>query len=418
MTVSIIEFIILSLSHAAVGIYSSDLKYSKKIVYIIWGAWVVFQTGLLFYTEYVLTDWAVKFFTGFVLTLIGQYIIFFATTKGRVAQRIFSILTYSLFFCIAMTLLTVVKGSIGPAYPVLTTIIHFIVLFGADFYFLYYICPLCRSAEKNISSGWWSLIVANVVFIITIILSSVFPVRLTSFSDPSVITFIFLSISIMAVYPVIFKSINSMSEAAMKREVEAQNSLLVAQIDAEQMQLAADRQARHDRRHHNLVILEFINNNDFDSAKEYLSNLVESESEAKGERKYCENATINTVLTVYGRRAKETGVDVNVSANVGRDVNIAPNDLVIVVANLFENALNAMANLKEEERKISISIKESESRLLIRVENKCKDKMVFNESLYGIGITSVISTTNKYDGMYDFAVENGIFSAKVSLNLK
>jgi hypothetical protein len=53
-----------------------------------------------------------------------------------------------------------------------------------------------------------------------------------------------------------------MSEAAEKREVETQNKLLVAQIEAESVQLAADSQARHDRRHHNLVLLEFDNNND------------------------------------------------------------------------------------------------------------------------------------------------------------
>ena len=33
-------------------------------------------------------------------------------------------------------------------------------------------------------------------------------------------------------------------------------------------------------------------------------------------------------------------------------------------------------------------------------------------------IHSVIATTNKYEGMYDFIAEDGIFSAKISLNLK
>ena len=44
--------------------------------------------------------------------------------------------------------------------------------------------------------------------------------------------------------------------------------------------------------------------------------------------------------------------------------------------------------------------------------------MSFDESLHGIGIRSVIAATNKYEGMYDFSAENGIFSAKISLNLK
>ena len=89
-----------------------------------------------------------------------------------------------------------------------------------------------------------------------------------------------------------------------------------------------------------------------------------------------------------------------------------------MIANLFENAVNAAAKLKIEEKSIDISIKETAQRLLIKVENPCKENLTIDESLYGVGIRSVIATTNKYDGMYDFSVEDGVFSAKVSLNLK
>ena len=71
-----------------------------------------------------------------------------------------------------------------------------------------YASPLCRAAKKSITTGWWYLVAANIVFIITIVLSSVLPTRLESFADEKVIAFVFLSASIMAVYPIIFKSIN------------------------------------------------------------------------------------------------------------------------------------------------------------------------------------------------------------------
>ena len=417
MTGTIIQFILLLIAHAAVGIYSSTLKYSKKTTYIIWGTWVVLQTALLFYTEFVLTNWALQFFVGFVLSLVGQYVIFFATTKGKLAQRIFTILTYSIFFCIAMSLVTMANGTFGELHWTLTALIQPVMLFVIVFYFLRYVCPLCRTAAKNITTGWAPLIFVNIVFIITIILSSVFPVRLVSFGDPAVITFAFISVSIMSVYPVIFSSINSLSEAATKREVEAQNKLLIAQIEAENAQLAADSQARHDRRHHNLVMLEFANNNDIESVREYLKSLVESDSEVRGEIRYCENMTINTVLTVYERRAKENGISVQISANASRDIDVSPQDLVIVIANLFENAIHATAKHKGKKKLIDISIKGSAQRLLIKVENPCRNNLTFDETLYGVGIRSVIATTNKYEGMYDFTAEDGIFSAKISLNI-
>ena len=111
MTGTILEFIILLITHAAAGIYSSTLKYSKKKTYIIWGIWIALQTGLLFYTEYVLTNFTLQFVVGFIISLIGQYAIFFATTKGKLAQRVFMMLTYSVFFCIAMTFIMAVKES-------------------------------------------------------------------------------------------------------------------------------------------------------------------------------------------------------------------------------------------------------------------------------------------------------------------
>ena len=418
MTGTIVEFIFLLIAHASAGIYSSTLKYSKKITYIVWGTWVVLQTGLLFFTEFVLTNWALQFFVGFVLSLVGQYVIFFTTTKGRLAQRIFTMMTYSIFFCIAMSLFTMISGTFSELHWALTAIIEAVLLSAIVTYFLRYVCTLCRTASKNITTGWAPLIFVNVVFIITIILSSVFPVRLTSFRDPSFITFVFLSISIMAVYPVIFSSINHMSEAAEKREVETQNKLLVAQIEAESAQLAADSKSRHDRRHHNLVMLGLAKSGDLETLTKHLTNLVDDDNKVWGETRYCENNTVNMILTMYKRRASQNGISVKISAKASGNLAVPPQDLVVVIANLFENAINEVANLKSREGYIDIQIKDSPERLLIKIDNPCRSKLTFDENLYGIGIRSVISTTNKYEGMYDFCAEDGVFSAKIILNLK
>ena len=204
----------------------------------------------------------------------------------------------------------------------------------------------------------------------------------------------------------------------MKREVEAQNKLLLAQIEAETIQLEADSQARHDRRHHNLIMLEYANNNDIESVREYLRGLVVGDTEAYAGVKYCDNITVNTILSVYEGRAKDKGIKVNIKASAAKNLPVIPKDLVIIIANVFENAINAVLKLKNAERYISISVKETPERLLIIAENPCKEKMVFDESCYGVGIQSIISTVNKYEGMYDFSATNGMFSAKISVNLK
>ena len=158
MTGFILEFILLLVAHAAAGIYSSTLKYSKKVTYLIWGLWVTLQTGLLFFTEFVLASKVLQFFVGFVFALVGQYVIFFVTTKGKLAQRIFTILTYSIFFCIAMSLFTMVRGTFVGLHTLLILLIQTILLAAVVSYFLCYVCPLCRAASKNITTGWIQLI--------------------------------------------------------------------------------------------------------------------------------------------------------------------------------------------------------------------------------------------------------------------
>ena len=165
------------------------------------------------------------------------------------------------------------------------------------------------------------------------------------------------------------------------------------------------------------MLLEFANNNDIESIREYLTSLVESDREVWGEARYCANMTVNTVLGVYERRAKENGISVSICAKASAELSVLPQDLVIVIANLFENAIHATAKLKTGNKHIDIHIKDSTQRLLIKVENPCRANLIFDETLYGVGIRSVISTANKYEGMYDFCAENGIFSAKISLNL-
>ena len=415
--ITIIEILITLIVHSAFGIYSSTMKYSKKLTHLIWGIWILLQGSLFFYTEFILKNATTQFLFGFVLSFIGQYIIFLTTTKGKLAQRIFTILTYSIFFCIYMTLFNMIKGTFTNINNVILSLANGIIFLTVVFFILKYVCPIYQNIAKNITKGWRILVFVNIFFLIVIILSSIFPARLTSFNDPSVITFIFLCSSILVVYPVIFLNINNMSEIAVKQAVENQNKLLLAQIEQANSQLLADSQSRHDRRHHNLVMLEFANAGDIDSLKEYLNKLVHSEDIIRYDVKHCDNKTINTVLTVYERRAVENDIHVSISANASHNLSISPNDIVIVVANLFENAINATSKIKHKNKVINISIKESAHRLLIKVENTCKDKLAFDETLYGIGISSVISITQKYDGMYDFSADNGTFSVKISLNI-
>lgn len=412
----IIEQLIVLAAHAVSGIYSSNLKYSKKTTFFIWGIWIVLQANLWVFGEFFVKDIVTSFFLVFVSSFICHYAIFIATTKGRLSLRLFTILTYSVFFCIFMAMNTAIQGSFESIHPLTRLGIHIVLIFGIVYYFLASVCPLCRVAAKSVVTGWRQLVFVNIIFLITIVLSSVFPVKITSIYASEFIPFVFLSISIFAVYPVIFSNVKNMTEVASKKETEQQNELLLLQIENENLQMTQERRARHDRRHHNLVLLEFANNHDIESIKNYLKTLANEDLPEPSEIKLCKNPIVNTVLSVYEKRAANEKIGVTISANAGYDIPIQPQDLVIIIANLFENAINATKKLKAMEKFIDIDIREKENMLLIKIENSCKTNLKFDESDYGIGINSVIAIVNKYEGMYDFSVKNERFISKICLN--
>ena len=416
-TISVlVEMFIILIAHAISGIYSSNLKYSKNVTFIIWGIWLFLQGGIWVFGEFIIKDVGMKFLLVFVSAIVFQYVVFFLTTKGKRSQRLFSILTYSVFFCIFMAFNSAIQGTFPGMHGIVRVIVLISLLAGILYYFLNFVCPLCRDASRIIVKGWYPLIFVDVIFVITLVATSVFPIKLASFYEPEFVSFLFLSISIFSVYPVVFSNIKNMTEVAKKRETEQQNELLLLQIEKENLQISADRMAKHDRRHHNLVLLELANNNDIENLKEYLKNLVDDDTDNFSEISYCKNPTINTVLSVYEKKAKEAGIMVKISVRAGLDIPISPKDIVVVIANLFENAINASKKLKSNEKPIDVDIREKETRLLIKIENPCKNNVKFDETDYGIGISSVIATAEKYEGMYDFAVEGGMFISKVCLN--
>lgn len=411
----ILEFITVLAAHVAVGMLSVPLKYSKQKILLIWSIWVGLQACVLFVTENVSMHEPMRVLMGFVTTYVGQYAIFFATTRGSFGQRLFIILTYSNFFCIYMGIITPLLGSMPPQYALFGSLLRFVLLFSIVYFFLKQVCRLCREAAPNLSKEWRGLILVDIIFLLAIIASSVYPNRLQSLQDDALLPYLLLSAAIISVYPIVFSNIRNVSENAMKKGVEQQNKLLLAQIENENLRVAMANRARHDIRHHNLVLMGFVKQDDMESIRQYLDHLVADDMET-AEKRYCRNATVHTVLSVYGKKAEQQGIPLRISASAGEELAVSPQDLVAILANLFENAVHGAA--KEKEPFIRIDIREGAQRLLIRVENRCRSGLFVDESMYGIGMNSIITAAQKYEGMVDFFAEDGVFTANINLNLK
>ena len=131
-----IELLIILIAHAISGIYSSNLKYSKKTTFAVWGIWLVLQGCIWCFGEFAIDDIGLKFLLIFVSAIVLQYVIFFVTTKGKFSQRLFTILTYSVFFCIFMVFNSAIQGSFYAMHFVIRLIVLVAHLAGILYYFL------------------------------------------------------------------------------------------------------------------------------------------------------------------------------------------------------------------------------------------------------------------------------------------
>ena len=414
------EFLTVLFAHIAVGIFAMPLKYSKRVSVLVWGCWGLVQFVLLSVTSRVTLPWGLTFLISFFSTYIGQYLLFFILSEGRVIEKLFIMLTYSNFFCIYMGAITALIGSFPSSPPLVSVIMRFLLLGAIVLFFLKELCPMYRESANKIKKGMWSLIFANIIFLLAIVSLSVYPIKLTSITAPQFLPFVLLSAVVLAVYPVFFRSIEHMAALAHEKSERLNADLLAAQVASQEREVAAAKQMRHDLRHHNQQILALLEAEEYAALREYLIASTEQIDSSKLLR-FCENETVNNVLRVYAKKAQESNIKMDIVALAEKDLPIASNDIVTILANIVENAYNGARASKQNEPYISVSISRKHGRFIIRCKNACKSSLTFEDEmpddLRGIGVSSITSAVNKYGGNCRFTAKNGEFSCVVIIEI-
>ena len=415
---AILDAVVIVAAHTTAGLFAAPLKYKKWVSVPIWCVWGTLQTLLLVYILFADATIELNFIIGFVSPYVGQYVLFFILTKGKFAKRLFTILTYSVFFCIYMGIASSVIGSLSPLHWGITSLLRTSFLFAIVLLFLKKISPMFWNTLADPVKNWWLLVFANAVFLLAIVSSSVFPNKLESVRDPYFIAFLTLVIAIVSVYPILFVSIKSMAELAREKQRKIHTELLQAQVEAQATEASLARQYRHDLRHHYQMLLSLSQDGETDKIIAYL-NQQAAHIERMGSARFCENDTINNILKFYHQKAKKLHIDCTFSAGVKSTTSIPDPELVIIVANILENALHGATASGSNAPFITASVKHRAERLVISCENACDPSLCFDEipdTLCGIGIHSIVSTVDRLGGTCRFFAKDGAFKCIVILN--
>ena len=203
-------------------------------------------------------------------------------------------------------------------------------------------------------------------------------------------------------------------------------SVLQLQYDSLNERLETMRRTRHDLRHHAALLKEIRDSGDISALDDLIAGYTR-QNRLDQILISCENETVNVILALYSETAFQNDIAFTVKADIPQDIFIDKKDLTVLFGNILENATDACREV-ESNRFINLTAAYTElpngtRRFWLSVKN-CYDKVSYdNNGTFqstkhtgeGIGISSVQSIADRYNGTCSFIPEDGVSSVSVIL---
>ena len=211
-----------------------------------------------------------------------------------------------------------------------------------------------------------------------------------------------------------------------KQEAQQRNRMMEMQRAQSKKELEAIKRSeysasllRHDMRHFLANISAFIDNDETEKAKEYISEVLQSVDQTTM-HKYCKNEIVNMILSSHENEIKANQIELQHSIQIPERLPFSDVDLTSILSNALENAIHAVLPLEAEKRKIVLDLRMNGEKLLISVKNtfaempQIVDGMPLSQKAgHGFGTQSIRYITEKMKGNCQFTVKEDWFIVRV-----
>ena len=390
------------LSHIGASLFFAKPRFNKLITVAIWLVYGVVFLLLPPDVAYV------SYFISFALHLV----LFFITTTGRMVEKGFLFFSYATTYTCFSTLFNMLDYTVD---NMVAKLIIAVILMAIMQYILYRLpLPSFRKVAMYIREGWGKFYGVVLSFWALIVGQSLFTMMQPMSAQESIV-FLLTMLAFCVTYIAILNSMKNIVELSRETQKSLHTELLQIQVDAQSKEAAIVRQNRHDMRHHYQELLSMALEGKTEKIIEYLK-LQSTSIETMNTGRFCENETINNILRVFHQKATRQNITIDIRAAAKPDISVPSPALVTIVANILENALHGAVESKAKSPNITVSIKHKSGHIVISCENTCSQSLKFEEMpeyLHGIGIHSVISTAEKYNGYCRLSASDGVFSCTI-----
>ena len=213
------------------------------------------------------------------------------------------------------------------------------------------------------------------------------------------------------------------AETQKQAMVQREWDMLDTQLRQAQMEFASPRQMqqnavayRHDMRHHFALLQGLASKGHTAEIKEYLRT-AQSDIDAITPIRFCENETVNLILSTFAAKAKQSRIIFTIDAKLPDSLPFSDTELCSLLSNALENAIHACENIAAiNKRYINLRMYSKNNKLCIDIRNSYQTESVFHQGFpvskeqgHGFGTKSMAHVVEKYGGICQFSVKDGWF---------
>lgn len=236
--------------------------------------------------------------------------------------------------------------------------------------------------------------------------------------DVSLSVFVFAGIIMIANIAMIYV-INSIEKATEQEQdlrlLRQQISIQTENYTALKRNYGVQRKSTHEFERHIQVVRDLLDRKEYEAAQDYVRQL-QADRTLKVFSIASNNPVIDVVLNQKHQVAQENGIKMHVKVNDLSSVSIKTNELVVLLSNLLDNAIEACLKL-EQNREIVCSILKEDS-IYVSIRNTSVPVTIFHGEIpttkqdateHGYGLPAVKYILNILEAEYTFAYHNGWF---------
>ena len=204
--------------------------------------------------------------------------------------------------------------------------------------------------------------------------------------------------------------------------LETENALYSKQCEIMQSSTEELQGFRHDMNNQFIALSQLIKSEQYGDAERQLSHLTLL-TKSKIIYSTSGNVIIDGLINYKLQNALNDRIKVKTEIAVPNRINIETTDLVAILGNLIDNALNALADVPEDRRSLTIKVVFSQGRLIVRTSNPytgdilCTDGKIVsdkqNSKQHGYGLNNIAKSVNKYKGYMNIDYSSNTFTVDI-----